>query len=141
MIEPEPIVQYQAPLPAAEPEPAPAVAAPIPQPEPEPQAAVAPMPEPERVTPEAAKPGEYGPVAPGQTLSEIASALRPAPVSLNQMMVALLHANPDAFGNDNINVLKRGAVLRVPGQDEVDRLSEVEAAALVSQQITPGAPR
>src|SRR5690606_21916726 len=52
----------------------------------------------------------YDPVAAGDTLWSIASQTRPdSSVSVNQMMVALLRANPDAFIGDNINRLRSGA--------------------------------
>src|SRR3546814_11122109 len=65
----------------------------------------------------------------GQTLSQIANTLRPAGVGLNQMMVALLRANASAFINGNIHQLKRGAILRIPGSDELAALSASDAAA------------
>lgn len=90
---------------------------------------------PEPVPPPAV-PGHYGPVAPGQSLSNIAYSVRTdRNISVNQMMVALLRANPDAFIQDNINRLKSGAVLRIPAEDEVARLSAADAAALVHEQI------
>lgn len=76
----------------------------------------------------------FGPVAGGQTLSQIASSLRPGDVGLNQMMVALLRANPEAFIDGNINQLKRGAILRIPGASELTSLSAAEAAAIVREQ-------
>ena len=118
--------------PAQEPAPPPA---PVSKPLPAPQAVAAPAPKPAPAPTPVVAPGQYGPVRPGQTLWSIANSVRPdASVSVNQMMVALLRANPDAFAQDNINRLKRGSVLRVPGQDEVTSLSAAAAAALVSQQ-------
>src|SRR3546814_7085061 len=70
----------------------------------------------------------------GQTLSQIANTLRPAGVGLNQMMVALLRANASAFINGNIHQLKRGAILRIPGSDELAALSASDAAAIVREQ-------
>ena len=142
VLEPQPQAQpiaQVAPPPPVEPAPPPPRPAPV-APAPRPQAqTLAPPParrEPAPVAPTPAPaPGKVGPIAPGQTLWSIANQVRPDPaVSINQMMVALLRANPDAFAQDNINLLKRGSVLRVPGQEEVGRLSEDEAAALVSQQ-------
>lgn len=78
--------------------------------------------------------GQFGPVDRGQTLSQIANALRPAGVGLNQMMVALLRANASAFIDGNINQLKRGAILRIPGSDELAALSAADAAAIVREQ-------
>lgn len=79
---------------------------------------------------------EYGPVKPGQTLSQIAGLVDAGSgYSLNQTMIALLRANPDAFIGDDINQIKRGAVLRVPQQTEISSISTAEAAVLVSGQI------
>jgi len=69
----------------------------------------------------------YGPVRSSDTLYSIADRLRPAPLTINQMMLALLAANPDAFNAPNINALQRGASLRVPSTAEL-RFPEVEAA-------------
>ncbi len=54
----------------------------------------------------------YGPVRPGETLSTIAQRVQPHEVTLNQMMIALYEANPEAFYG-NINLLKAGSVLRL----------------------------
>jgi len=80
---------------------------------------------------------EYGPVRAGQTLGQIAATLGSTQdYSLAQTMLALLRANPDAFIGGNINQLKRGAVLRIPASDELARLDQRHAAALVHEQIT-----
>lgn len=96
-----------------------------------------PSPAPVAATPVAAAGSEYGPVAAGETLGEIARATRPGEtVSVNQMMVALLKNNPQAFFKDNINALKRGAVLRIPSAEEVAASGSArEAAAVVRSQI------
>jgi pilus assembly protein FimV len=70
----------------------------------------------------------------GQTLSQIARDLGQGG-TLDQTMLALLRANPDAFINGNINRLKQGAVLRVPSSAEATQLGEAEAAALVRDQM------
>jgi pilus assembly protein FimV len=148
---PEPVAAQPEPLPepeplAAEPEPAP-LPEPVPQPEPEPEPepepiaaipppAPAPAPEPTPVA-EPVDPGSFGPVAEGQTLWTIADQNKPDPgVSISQMMLALQRANPEAFIDDNINQLKRGAVLRIPARDEVTTLGVAEAEALVREQAT-----
>jgi pilus assembly protein FimV len=80
-------------------------------------------------------PGVYGPTAPGDTLSEIAIALRPdRSVSMNQVMLALLSANPHAFFQDNVNNLHKGMVLRLPDIATVKSISQAEALAQVRQQ-------
>jgi pilus assembly protein FimV len=87
--------------------------------------------------PRAISGNEYGPVAAGETLGEIARAMRPdESVSVNQMMLALLKSNPNAFYKNNINALKRGAVLRIPTADELAASGSMrEAAAAVRAQI------
>ncbi|MGH8042607.1 MAG: FimV/HubP family polar landmark protein [Rudaea sp.] len=87
-------------------------------------------------TAHAAVAGEYGPVASGETLTEIAGATRPDDnTNLNAMMLALLKANPKAFYRDNINALKRGAILRIPTRDEIKAGGSAAAiAAAVREQ-------
>ncbi|MEO6365666.1 MAG: FimV/HubP family polar landmark protein [Luteimonas sp.] len=79
-------------------------------------------------------PAEYGPVKSGQTLSQIAGELGSG-YSLDQTMIALLRANPDAFIGEDINFIKRGAVLRVPQPAEISGLSQSEASVLVQSQV------
>src|SRR5918999_4447773 len=75
-------------------------------------------------------PGVYGPTAPGDTLSEIAIALHPDRlVSANQVMLALLRANPHAFFQDNVNNLHKGMVLRLPDIATIKSISQAEALA------------
>ncbi|MDY0022574.1 FimV/HubP family polar landmark protein, partial [Arenimonas caeni] len=86
--------------------------------------------------------GSYGPVADGQTLWTIADANRPDPaVTVNQMMLAIQRANPEAFIDDNINQLKRGAVLRIPAGEEALQIGQAEAAQLVRAQAEAGQAR
>lgn len=80
--------------------------------------------------------GQYGPIKRGETLSAIASSLGLRNTfSLDQTMLALLRANPDAFISDNINRLRQGAVLRVPESGEVAQIDAGEAGAVVRQQM------
>ena len=77
----------------------------------------------------------YGPVAAGQTLSEIASRVRPdRSTSLRQMMTALLKANPDAFVQADINRLNAGAILRIPTAEEIAAYNPPEASQELSSQ-------
>ena len=73
-------------------------------------------------------------VRPGDTLSAIAGRIGPA-ATLDQTMIALLRANPDAFIDGNINRLKAGAVLRVPGADALSELDPQQASAIVNAQV------
>ncbi|WP_329743005.1 FimV/HubP family polar landmark protein [Dyella sp. A6] len=84
--------------------------------------------------PAAAAPGQYGPVKSGQTLTAVARKVALSGVDINQMMLALKQANPDAFYQDNINALKTGAILRVPSREQALAVKVAEAAAAVRQQ-------
>lgn len=71
----------------------------------------------------------------GDTLYGIASdASHGTGASINQMMIALQSANPEAFFKDNINNLKAGAILRIPTRDEIDKIAAAEATADVHRQ-------
>jgi len=74
-------------------------------------------------------------VAKGDTLSKIAHSLRAeSRPDVDQTMIALYRANPSAFGG-NINVLRQGAVLRVPGADDIAALNQKEAMGEVHRQM------
>lgn len=68
----------------------------------------------------------------GQTASRIAQAYRPAGITLEQMLVALLQANPQAFADGNLNRLRAGAVLQLPAAQRLQAL-EADAARQVVQ--------
>jgi pilus assembly protein FimV len=77
-------------------------------------------------------------VSKGDTLTKIARSLRAGspttPAAIDQAMIAVYRANPDAFGG-NINILRRGSVLRVPGADEIAALNQTEAMNEVHHQM------
>ena len=75
----------------------------------------------------------YGPVRDGETLWSIADRVRPGGVSIQNMMLALLRANPQAFNLDNVNALRTGAVLRIPSASEVAG-DQAQALAAVARQ-------
>lgn len=107
-----------------------------PQPEPEPapaQVAVA-TPPPSPVPGLGEMDGDYS-VRRGDTLSQIASRMRGEGVSLDQAMIALLRANPDAFIGGNINRLKAGAVLDIPAGEELASVDSGQARRLVASQM------
>ncbi len=79
--------------------------------------------------------GEYGITGPGDTLWKIALEVRPdRSVSVQQTMLALKAANPEAFINDNINLLKAGHVLRIPEANTIRSESLGSAVAEVRVQ-------
>lgn len=87
-------------------------------------------------TPAPAKTGgtEYGPVKRGETLSGIAVKVKPEGISLEQMLIAILHANPHAFVNNNINRMKAGATLRIPDSAQLAELPRDKARQEVRVQ-------
>ncbi|MFC1603069.1 FimV/HubP family polar landmark protein, partial [Pseudomonadota bacterium] len=79
---------------------------------------------------------EYGPVMANETLWPIALRTKPQGVSVKQMMIALQRKNPHAFIRENVNNLKRGSILRMPTQEEIDLISAREARNEFSNQVT-----
>jgi pilus assembly protein FimV len=70
----------------------------------------------------------------GDTASKIAAAIKPASVSLDQMLLAMLRGNPDAFMGGNINRIKAGAIVNVPGEQEALATSAAEASQTIVAQ-------
>lgn len=125
--EPAPL-PASAPTPTATPKPAPATATATVAP----AAATRPAPVSQATAPD----GTLAPVRSGQTLSGIAGQLaRENGVSLDQAMVALLRANPEAFIRGNVNLLRQGAVLRVPESGELQRIDSAAARVLVREHV------
>jgi pilus assembly protein FimV len=124
----------------------PPVTMPAPAPVTRAASATAPAPAPARVTaprPAAAAPAadvgtrtgdQYGPTGRNDTLWNIAAKVRPEGVDMQQAMLGLLTANPDAFIGHNINNLKAGYVLRIPDRAEFTAVSAADAAAEVRTQ-------
>jgi len=111
-----------APAPVVQPAPAPAA----PQPAAAPSAAAA--------APARADLGSSYRVQPGDTLYEVASRYAGGDrAETNRMMIAMFRANPEAFGG-NINVLRSGAILRVPGPEALGEVSAGEAANEIGRQ-------
>ena len=77
----------------------------------------------------------YGPVVRGDTLSSIARQVLPAGVDLNQMLVALHRANRDAFIENNMNLLRVVAVLKIPEKKEVASIDKTTARAEIRMQV------
>ena len=111
---------------------------------PAPPQAVAASPLPAQKTAEAARPAaaaqpssaqKYGPVRRGETLGKIARSLKPAEISLEQMLAGLYRSNPNAFVNNNMNLLKVGATLQVPDKQELAAVSHQEAVKEYRVQV------
>jgi pilus assembly protein FimV len=112
-------------------------------------AAVAPAPAPTRAAPQESRARAPAPatasapagekrvaVKPGDTASKIAAQNKPASVSLDQMLVALLRSNPDAFIGGNINRLKAGSVLDIPAANDATAISPTDASRTIVAQST-----
>lgn len=69
------------------------------------------------------------------TLWEIAAAVRPdRSVSIHQTMLAIQRENPEAFINNNINLLKSGQILRIPDRGDMADLGKRAAVREVAIQ-------
>lgn len=111
------------------PEPVPAATTPAPAAGAAPQATAAPA------RNAAARPAPRGVrVRAGDTASQLANARRYRGVSLDQMLVGMLRANPNAFIDNNINRLKTGAVLDMPSRADVAAINPDEARQLIAAQ-------
>ena len=78
---------------------------------------------------------KYGPVKRNETLWDIAKRVRPdRDISMQQMMLALLRANPEAFTTSNINNLKAGATLQIPGREDILTLDKSAAIREANRQ-------
>jgi len=69
-----------------------------------------------------------------ETLWSIAKRVREEGASINQTMLALQDINPNAFINNNINLLKKGAVLRLPAGMSANGVNEQEARQVIAEQ-------
>ncbi|MDO8456773.1 MAG: FimV/HubP family polar landmark protein [Burkholderiaceae bacterium] len=83
-----------------------------------------PKPAPTPVAPAPKSSGEQHKVASGDTAGKIAAANKPVNVSLDQMLVAMLRGNPEAFIGKNVNRLKAGSVLSMPTSEEAQAISD-----------------
>jgi pilus assembly protein FimV len=109
--------------------PAPAAAAPMPAPAPATPAPAVPA-----SKPVAAKGGARLTVKAGDTASELAVQAKSVNVSLDQMLLAMLRSNPEAFVANNVNRLLAGAELSVPTSDQAQALDPGEARKTILLQ-------
>ncbi|MCX8005640.1 MAG: LysM peptidoglycan-binding domain-containing protein, partial [Burkholderiaceae bacterium] len=84
--------------------------------------------------PAASAPGGTYTVQRGDTLSKIAAQTKPAEVSLEQMLVALFRANPNAFVGQNMNRMLAGRTLIIPSASDALAVSTAEARQEVAAQ-------
>jgi pilus assembly protein FimV len=112
---------------------APAPAAPVAQ-RPTTPSAVATPPAPVALAPKASSSGTQVKVKSGDTASGLAMRHAPASVSLDQMLVAMLRANPNAFVGGNVNRLRSGAVIDIPSASEAASIDASEARQTIAAQ-------
>lgn len=70
----------------------------------------------------------------GDTAGKIAIAAKPASVSLDQMLVALLRTNPDAFLGDNVNRIKAGSIINIPTAEQAQATPALDATRIIVAQ-------
>lgn len=70
----------------------------------------------------------------GDTAGRIAAANKPDNVSLDQMLVALLRTNPQAFIGGNVNRIRAGAVLALPDAQQASVTPASEAKRTIIAQ-------
>lgn len=89
----------------------------------------------------------YGPVRPGETLSDIVNGhYLVSPLSDQAIMQAIVRNNPGAFINNDIGRLRQGVILRLPDDPALSQLQnggiDLNAVSrLVSSQTSRPAPR
>lgn len=71
----------------------------------------------------------------GDTLFALARANAVSGVSIYQWMIAVQRANPKAFIQSNVNLLKAGANLQVPGRSALTAISDAQARKLFQEQM------
>lgn len=84
----------------------------------------------------AAPSGDYtiGPVKKGARLWKLAEKTKPDGVSVEQMMLAYLRDNPEAFFGKNVSMLKEGAILRIEDSERLTEISTSQAIAEITKQ-------
>lgn len=70
----------------------------------------------------------------GETLRRIAGETRHEGVTLEQMIVGIFRANPDAFAGGNMNRLQAGKILDIPERPAVAAIPDAEAKRLFVTQ-------
>ena len=84
----------------------------------------------------------YGPIRSSETLWEVALKTRPEQsITVQQMMMALLEENSDAFIRRNINGLKAGYTLDIPSVEQIKNLTTKQALEAVKAQHSSWADR
>lgn len=70
----------------------------------------------------------------GDTLGRIAAQNKPADISLDQMLIAVVQSNPHAFIGGNVNRMKAGVTLTIPSAEQARSVSPRQARQMVAAQ-------
>jgi len=124
---PEPVAEIETPEPVAETETAPVPSEPTSASEETPAAPAA------ETAVAAGDAKNIGPTAAGSNLWTIARDNKPQAATIQQAMVAIHEANPDAFMRGNMNLMKQGQVLRVPPPEVIEAISQAAAETRISR--------
>lgn len=81
----------------------------------------------------AARPGQVT-VKAGDSAGQIAMRSKPSDVTRDQMLVALVQANPEAFIDNNVNRLLAGSVLDLPSAEKARSISAEQASQIILAQ-------
>ena len=73
-------------------------------------------------------------VRPGETLWVVALHATPSAHAMAQTLAALLRSNPRAFLHRNVNELRAGAILKIPGRREILAMPATRAASWLATQ-------
>ncbi len=72
----------------------------------------------------------------GDTVWGIAKKIKPNDASMQQTMAAIKQFNAHAFINDNINLLKQGAIIRLPEGSDIASLSDSVVDASIDSMLS-----
>ncbi len=72
----------------------------------------------------------------GDTASKLLQGLATKEISLDQLLLAMLHNNPDAFVASNVNRLKAGALVTLPSADEASSYDRKQARESIQLQAS-----
>ena len=85
-------------------------------------------------TAQEASPLEVVTVRAGDTASQLALGKIPAAASMDQMLLAMVRANPEAFIEGNVHLLREGAQIKLPSEAQALAISAQEARQIVVAQ-------
>ncbi|HEY2815771.1 MAG TPA: FimV/HubP family polar landmark protein [Casimicrobiaceae bacterium] len=80
--------------------------------------------------------GDQYTVKSGDTLAKIAGQFKSNDVTLDQMLVAFYNGNQNAFDEQNMNRLRRGAIMNVPSAADAAATNSTEATRIVRMQAS-----